>query len=137
MSAFAWKADTLGMASSWRLQDSVFLKCLGVMAPTGEADRRVTMTPLEPYYRQRARAERATAHVASSPQARLAHLELALRYTKIAEGFYGAARGAAATDELNEGRRPATASTVVESALRSAFPLPGSGNFSDLLKMID
>jgi hypothetical protein len=96
------------------------------------------MKPSETYLRARARTERAIAEEASSPQSRRAHLELALRYTKAAEALYVSTGGLAQSnhpsiDELRPIIRPAE----LGPALRSAFPLPVSGAFSDLLRTID
>ena len=94
----------------------------------------------EPYLRGRAQAERAIAGDASSPQARRAHLELALRYVKAAEALYVSTRGSTGFTELPssepEARRMITP-TDLAPALSSAFPLPASGAFADLLSEIE
>ena len=94
----------------------------------------------ENYLRERARAERAIAQEASSPQARRAHLELALRYVKAAEAAYVSTRGS--TEPAGEsGRQQQTGPTIrsaeLGAALRSAFPLPASGTFGDLLRVVE
>jgi hypothetical protein len=91
----------------------------------------------EPYYRNRARTERVTAEEASSPQARSAHLELAVRYIRAAEALYVSTREPIAPVEQRREAHPAIAPGALRPALRSAFPLPASGTFSDLLSLIE
>jgi hypothetical protein len=93
----------------------------------------------ESYFRERARAERAIAEETPSPQARGAHLELALRYVKAAESLY--VRSGTSTElpdpALGEARGPTNRESSLQPALRAAFPLPASGAFSDLLGVIE
>ena len=98
------------------------------------------MEPSESHCRTRARAERDIAEKASSAEARRAHLELALRYEKLAEGLHldgssltEIAEAPLRTDEPH----PHTGPTELGRAFRSAFSLPKSGAFSDLLRAID
>ena len=96
------------------------------------------MEPLEPYFRERARTERTVASEARSPEARKAHLELAVRYVKAAEALYMSARAEADHASTRKQRsEPTTAPADLEPMLRGAFPLPASGAFLDLLKVID
>ena len=93
----------------------------------------------EPYLRERARAERTIAGEARSPEARKAHLELAVRYVKAAEALYVSTREAEVDDlsSFEQMTQPTTTRDDLEPALRSAFPLPTSGAFLDLLKVIE
>lgn len=94
----------------------------------------------ENYFRSRARAERTTAEEASSPEARRAHLELALRYVKAAEALYVRTRGSTEVSGpvlREQPSPPAIDPANLEEALSKAFPLPASGAFSDLLSVID
>lgn len=96
------------------------------------------MEPTEPYFRERARIERTIAGEARSSEARKAHLELAVRYVKVAEALYVSTH--AEMDHpstAEETDLPRTGQVELGLALRSAFPLPGSGAFLDLLKVID
>ena len=96
------------------------------------------LEPLEPYFRERARAERAIAGEAGSPEARKAHLELAVRYVKVAEALYVSNRGEMDGQSSSEIRATTVTSPAdLRPALRSAFPLPDSGAFLDLLQVID
>jgi hypothetical protein len=98
------------------------------------------MEQSEFYFRERAQAERAIACDTSSPQARRAHLELALRYVKAAEALYVSTRGSVELSEPSsreQGIRPAITPSELAPALGGAFPLPASGAFSDLLSMLD
>lgn len=96
------------------------------------------MEPSEPYFRERARIERTVAGEARSSEARKAHLELAVRYVKVAEALY--VSNHAKVDDPSppeETALPRTGQVELGLALRSTFPLPGSGAFLDLLKVID
>lgn len=97
------------------------------------------MEPAEPYFRERARTERTLAADARSPETRKAHLELAVRYVKVAEALYVRTQSAGldATSACEPTNQSRTERLDARRTLRSAFPLPASGAFSDLLKLID
>ena len=98
------------------------------------------MDTLEPYFRNRAREERAIADGSSSPEARRAHLELAVRYVKAAEALFVSTRGSTevAQKGTTEGEaKPRISDTELRPALSKAFPLPPSGAFADLLSVLD
>ena len=98
------------------------------------------MDTLEPYFRNRAREERAIADESSSPEARRAHLELAVRYVKAAEALFVSTRGSMDLAEqvtAERETRPRVCDTELRPALSKAFPLPSSGAFSDLLSGLD
>lgn len=100
-------------------------------------ERARTVEPSEPYFRERARAERAIAGEAGSPDSRKAHLELAFRYVKAAEALYVSTRAQDDLSSRDQKSEPKTTQTDLEPMLRTAFPLPASGTFLDLLKGID
>ena len=95
------------------------------------------MDPSRPYFSRRAREERANAQEASSTEARKAHLELAFRYEKVAAQLY--VGHCSSADRTPRTRRAPAADRRAEigRAISSAFPLPTSGAFPDLLEAID
>lgn len=103
-------------------------------------DRRSPVDTLEPYFRSRAREERVIADESSSPQARRAHLELAVRYVKAAEALFVSSRGPTELARQSIGEReakPRISDAELRPALSKAFPLPPSGAFSDLLSVLE
>ena len=86
------------------------------------------------YFTRRAQEERAKAAAAASEKARRAHLELAFRYEKTAEGRYdGGAASAAPTPSIVRQTDAAASGSELGQLLVRAFPLPTSGAFPDLL----
>lgn len=103
-------------------------------------DRRSTVDTSEPYLRNRAREERAIADECSSPDARRAHLELAVRYVKAAEALFVSTRGSTELPRPSTAdteSKPRISETELRPALSKAFPLPASGVFSDLLSGLE
>lgn len=79
------------------------------------------------------------AEEASSPAARRAHLELAFRYVKAAEELYLSTAEPCETTDAPLGEAEAFDAidyAALAPALKSAFPFPSSGAFSDLLEAI-
>ena len=89
-----------------------------------------------PYFSRRARDERLTATDASREQSRQAHVELSFRYEQLASGpFAGKHRsgaGSRSTERPRVDRRAELACMLV-----SAFLLPSTGAFGDLLESLD
>jgi len=90
------------------------------------------------YFTKRAREERAKAAKASSEKAKKAHLELACRYAAAAELYEAAASSGSdpATSDLSRSGASKIARELGQ-VLVSAFPLPPSGAFPDLVQAID
>lgn len=89
-----------------------------------------------PYFSRRARDERSTAAHASSEQSRRVHLELSFRYEKLASDLL---LGSMPQDDtVAPSNDPASDNRAdLARLLVSAFPLPNSGAFGDLLEAID
>lgn len=92
------------------------------------------------YFRRRAEQERAKAEEASSAEARRVHVELAFRHEQVATELHleWMAR------QVRESQSPANRRSPrffgraeLGRAIVSAFPLPTSGTFPDLLEAID
>jgi hypothetical protein len=92
------------------------------------------------HFSRRAQEERATAEKASSAEARRAHLELAFRYERIAVELHFGVAELQAREDSSAGSHHIGRSygrAELARAIRSAFPLPTSGAFPDLLDAID
>lgn len=88
------------------------------------------------YFSRRARDERLTATDASTEQSRQAHVELSFRYEQLASdlllGSIAQEPAAGPPNDRGSDRRAELACMLV-----SAFPLPSSGAFGDLLESLD
>lgn len=136
-----WKTDIPARGVGSITSDELIICSNGTSALCPRTSERAVPVKLtETYLRERARTERAIAEEASSPQARRAHLELALRYVKAAEAAYVSKRGSmerAGESGPQQQTDPTIRRAELGAAFRSAFPLPASGAFADLLRVVD
>jgi hypothetical protein len=96
------------------------------------------LTP--PYLSRRAQEEGARAEQASSAEARKAHLELAFRYEQLVVEHHLAGACSHGLPGPPPGDQQALGSfgrAELGRVIRSAFVLPTSGSFPDLLESID
>jgi hypothetical protein len=92
------------------------------------------------YFKRRAQQERAHAEEATSAEARRAHLELAFRLVNLATDpvSWTPANDALSADENVAPRQDVgDRQRVLATTLVTAFSLPDSGTFFDLLEAID
>jgi hypothetical protein len=122
-----------------RSDDSILINLAVVQAAAGRsAKTRMELTPA--YFKKRAAEERAKADHASSAEARRVHVELAFRHEQVATELHLEWMGAQARDSRSPDERRSPRSfgrAELGRAINSAFPLPDSGAFPDLLDALD